>query len=572
MAESEPCAFYLGEWCVEPASSRILRDGETVRLEPRVMDLLVYLAQHPRKTVTREELEAYVWGGTVVGYDALTQAVIKLRRALHDDPRHPQVIETVSKRGYRLITEVNRAPQTESPEPLPTDAKRVTSRQSPATRWLSKVRSNTAWILIAAVMVLALALLWWTPWNASWSWKHSPLTTRLDKPSIVVLPFTNLSTDPGQEYFTEGIGGDITTDLSRLESLRVIARQTARGYKGKIMTVSEIADELGVRYVIEGSVQKAGKRLRINVTLTDAKLGYELWAQRYDRLMDDLFAIQDEMAHKIVDALALRLSDEEHRRLAHRYTANIEAYDLFLQGQAIYIRLTSDDNLRAQQYFHEAIALDPDFARAYAALSLTHADDWRHGWTAHSESGADEALRYARRAIELDPALPQARFASAYIHLFRGEHREAIRAARRAIDLDANHADAYVILALSLAYAGMPEQAIPLMGRAMALNPAYGSRYATVLGTAYYLDGDYLKALSAFDQAVQRNPARISPRLYISVTSMRLGRTEDAEWHALEALAIDPTFSLDTVARLHPFRDAKDLEKHQALLRRVGLN
>jgi TolB-like protein len=392
-----------------------------------------------------------------------------------------------------------------------------------------------------------------------------------DRPALVVLSFANLSNDPAQEYFSEGIAGDISTDLSRLGSLWVIARQTALSYKGRAVKASEVARDLGVRYVIDGSVQKAGARVRINVRLTDADSGRQLWAERFDREMGDLFAIQDEIAQRIVTTLAVTLSDEERKRLARRYTRNIEAYDLFLRGREAFLRQTPDENSRAKELLRGAIALDPNFARAHAALAMTYMDDWRFQYTQAAERGAEEALRLARRAVELDGDLPQAHTVLGYVHHFLRQPADAVREGTRAIALDPNDADAYATLAQSTAYAGDPERAIGLVATGMKLNPHYGAAYGGVLGQAYFLAGRYTEAIPVLQEAIASNPSRLLPSLLLTATYIKLGRQADAEWQAEEVLANRPDFTLARLERIHPFRTDAELEAYKALLRKAGL-
>jgi len=438
-------------------------------------------------------------------------------------------------------------------------------------------RKKRAWPLVAALCAGGIAVgvaAWWRPWAtpvvAPPAETAAPSPDAAAPPRVIVLPFANHSNDKTQEYFADGVTEDLTTDLSRLGSLRVVSRSTAFSYKGQPIKHEEFARDLGVRYVIDGSVQKAGERVRINVRLTDATGGNELWAERFDRGASDLFAVQDEIAQRLVDAMAVTLSAEERRRLAHRYTSNIEAYDLFLRGQEAYVRQAREDIARAQNFFRQAIALDPNFARSYAALALTYIDDWRFRWSPQADLGADEALRLANRAVEIDDQLPQAYWALGFVHIFRREHREAIQAAERAVALDPNNADAYVTLAISSAYAGEAQRAIELMHTAMEMNPRYGSRYASVLGLANLEAGKYEEARVAYEDSVARNPARIPPRLLLAITYEKLGRHEDAEWQADEVLAIKPDFTLDTLERISPFQTDAELEERRAILRRIG--
>lgn len=438
-------------------------------------------------------------------------------------------------------------------------------------------RSNWLGIVLAAIVLVTGGLLvWLQPWQQKATPVHDipSVIHRTDSslPSLVVLPFSNMGGESQNEYFTEGITADITTDLSQLGSLRVIARQTASTYRNHSISAQQVGNELGIRYVVEGSIQKEGDQIRINVRLTDAENNYLMWGERFDRKLGDIFAVQDEITSHIVNTLSIEISDEERRRLAHRYTNSVQAYDLFLRGQQAYVQQNADDNARAQQFFRRAIGLDPLFARAYAALALTYSDDWRFGWSNESEKGADEALRLARRAVALDDNLPQAYWVLGFVHIFRGEYKEAINASERAITLDPNNSDAYVTLAISTNFSGNPEKAIDLMQQAIALNPRYGSRYSGVLAIAYYHAGKYQEALAAFNDSLARNPERIPPHLYKTVLLMKMDRKEDAEWQVDEVLAIKPEFSLDNLDRILPFSDEAERTEFISLLQEAGFH
>lgn len=546
----------VGGWSVDPGLNQIRRGDEIIRLEPKVMEVLTFLCAHPGEVVSREALLAALWPGIIVGDDSLTQSVIKLRKALGDDPKKPAYIQTIPKRGYRLL-----APVSDEETSTGNGLKAVGPLPAHPRRGL------LALALTGAVVALVTAWLLWTGSN-KFGQKSMPVS---ELPSLVVLPFTNLSNDSAQDYFSDGITGDLTTALSHLKSLWVIAPYTALSYKGSTTKPSDIAEDLGVRYVIDGSVQRAGARLRVNVGLTDARNMRRLWAGRFDREIGDLFAIQDEIVHRIVAALGVSLSDHERKRLDHRYTSNVQAYDLFLRGQEIYFRQNPDDNGRAQELFGTAIALDPNFARAYAALALTCIDDWRFQWSTDAERGADEALRLARHAVELDSDLPEAHWALSFVQLYRRDPLDAIRAANQALALDPNYADAFVTLSMSTAYAGDAKRAIGLIGAGMKLNPHYGATYRSALGLAYFLVGEYERAVPVQKAAIDSDPEKIQLRLALAATYIKLSRQADAEWQVNEVLAIKPGFTLDKIERITPFRTDAELEAYKALLRKAGL-
>jgi TolB-like protein/class 3 adenylate cyclase len=308
-----------------------------------------------------------------------------------------------------------------------------------------------------------------------------PVLELPDKPSIAVLPFTNISGDPEQEYFADGMTDDLITDLSKISGLFVIARNSAFTYKDKSLQVEQISRELGVRYVLEGSVRKADEQVRINAQLIDAKTGGHLWADRYDGQMEDIFALQDRITQKIVSALAVELASGEEARVVAKETDNIAAYDAFLQGREHYVRRTPDDWANAVGYFERAIELDPNYGEAYAALALIYCESTHNLW--HESLGAswgkarDLAERYLQMAM--DNPTPLAHQVASKMLIDSHKHEEALAEAERAVALDPNDANSYLAMANALIYAGRPKEAFDFVERAMRVDPHY---------PAYYLD------------------------------------------------------------------------------------
>jgi adenylate cyclase len=542
--------FRLQDWLIEPDVCRVSRGNESAKLEPKVMDLLVYLAERPGQVLSREELEQAIWVGTVVGYDALTSAIIKLRKALGDNSRQPWLIETVAKKGYRLIASVTPV------EPAPAGS--IANSATPASS------RHRLFLSVLVVSVLAsLAAVWWMV-NRQVS--HTP-----HAPSIVVLPFTNLSGDPKFEYFSDGMTEDIITDLSKLSGLMVVARNSAFAYKDQPLSLKTVADELGVRYVLEGSVRRSGDDLRVNVKLIDAMNGSHLWAERYNRRMKDIFSVQDDVRGNIIKALALSLTDDEKRTVAQRYTQNIKAYDLLLQGQSFYARSSREDNTRARELYSRAIRLDPNFARAHAAVALTYAEESRYGWSDSAKVSMQQAVAFARKAVALDSSIPQTHWALGYVFVLDHQYDEAVSAAERAIALDPNNADAYTTLAFGRVYQGRSKEAVPLVQKAMQLNPHYPTQYLSILGRAYYHIGQFPQAVETLRKAQEMNPERISPLLYLILSYVAMGNLDDASWEAEQLRIHNPGFSLANVEHALPIADSRELARIKNDLRRAGL-
>ncbi|MBI3757697.1 MAG: adenylate/guanylate cyclase domain-containing protein [Deltaproteobacteria bacterium] len=390
-----------------------------------------------------------------------------------------------------------------------------------------------------------------------------------DKPSIVVLPFTNMSDDPKQEYFSDGITEDITSDLSRISSLFVIARNSAFSYKGKSPKVQDVSKEMGVRYVLEGSVRKAGDQVRITAQLIDGTTGEQLWAERYDRELKDIFALQDEIVQKIVTTLKLQLTLREQGYLVRKTTDNLEAYDYFLRGLESWNHTTQEATAQAQQLFEKAIALDPQYAEAYAFLSWTGTQEWNRQWSQDPQT-LERAVILAQKAVALDDSLAGAHEVLALAYLYKSQHEQAIAAAERAIVLAPNDAEGFAMLGLILNFAGRPEEAVRLIEKAMRLNPRYNN-YLARLGMAYRLAGRYEEAIAVLQSATIRNPNFLASHLHLAVSYSELGRDAEARAEGAEILRISPNYSLEVARQRLPFKDPAEVERELAALRKAGL-
>jgi TolB-like protein/class 3 adenylate cyclase/Flp pilus assembly protein TadD len=405
------------------------------------------------------------------------------------------------------------------------------------------------------------------------------------KPSIAVLPFDNLSDDPRQEYFCDGMTEDLITDLSKISGMLVIARHSTFVYKGKPIKIKQVAEELGVRYVLEGSVRKAENRVRITAQLIDAITGHHLWADRYDGNLKDVFGLQDKVTRSIVTALAVQLTAGDEERVARRGTENIQAYDAFLRGWEHYRRQTPDDFRQAISYFEKAVDLDPQYARAYAALAATYWEAWKRFWREriglsikyHRHETRFRAEQFLAKAMQ-DPTPLAHQVASArFLHL--QQYEEAVAEAQRAIALDPNDADSYVALAGALSLAGRAEEALGWVTRAMRLNPHYPSYYLYQLGLAQFSMERFDKAAMSLEQATAFNPDdRWSYRLLLATYGL-LGRNEDAT-KALKAIKerdrrglmnnLDP-LTIRTSAFWLPFKEPVDAQRLAQGLHSAGI-
>jgi TolB-like protein/DNA-binding winged helix-turn-helix (wHTH) protein len=379
--------YMVAGWSVDPATLRIRNHEKEVKLEPKAMAVLEYLAARPGQVVSRQDLEDAVWTNRVVGYDAISNAIIKLRKAFGDEAQNPQVIETIPKTGYRLIATVElSAPYLEVNE---RSGKNIQTEQVDAHRAETGVRQEISArgikvavkIFLPLVLLIMVALLWFRPAGqiveqASRERMAFPLP---DRPSIAVLPFSNLSDDKQQDYFADGMTEDLITDISKVNGLFVVARNSVFTYKGKTVKARQIAEELGVRYVMEGSVRRVGDQVRINAQLIDAITGGHVWAERYDGSLEDVFSMQDKIAKRIVTALADTLTGLESGA-SQIETSNTEAYDAYLRGWERYRLGTPEDLSKAVFYFEQAIELDPDYAHAHSALAAVYWKIAAKGW------------------------------------------------------------------------------------------------------------------------------------------------------------------------------------------------
>jgi TolB-like protein/class 3 adenylate cyclase len=425
--------------------------------------------------------------------------------------------------------------------------------------------------LIASVAILLLTVAGVLAWLQPWDPGVEPMAARVPaKPSIAVLPFDNLSGDPEQEYFSDGISEDIITDLSQLANLDVIARNSSFTYKNSSVKVQEIGQALGVQYLLEGSVRKGGNRLRITAQLVDTSNGHHLWADRYDRELTDVFTLQDEITQQIVTALSIQLSDDEKRSIGRLATNSFEAYDLFLQARES-DRFTEEGVDQAVEKYRQAIALDPGFARAYGALAITLARQVAVGYTDSPVVTNERALELAREAVSIDPQSPHAQWALGYVYMRTRQFDQAIEALQQALQLSPNFADGFALLALIRNNLGQAEEAIRLINKAMALNPYYSRDYLYNLGRAYYALGDYDNAVQALEKALERNQTSREIRIYLAASLVQLGRQDDAEWEIAQLQVSDPGYTLSHLEKAFPFGDDSLRDRFFNDLRAAGM-
>jgi adenylate cyclase len=391
-----------------------------------------------------------------------------------------------------------------------------------------------------------------------------------DRPSVAVLPFQNMSGDPEQEYFSDGITEDIITDLSKLSGLFVIARNSAFAYKGRAANIPEVCRELGVAHVLEGSVRKAGNRVRVTAQLVDGATGGHLWAERYDRDLFDVFAVQDELTREIVAALKVRLTPDEHARMGAGETENVEAYDLILRATEQHYRVTPDGNAEAQQLIERALALAPGYARAHALLATNYLQVPTNGWDCDRKAMYDRGYAAACRAVELDPALALAHQAKGFVALWRRQFDEAVREIDRAVTLEPNDAASQAIRAIILAWAGDPAEAVR-SGEAALRHDPLRSMSLFNTGLAYYETGRYDAALAMLQRGAVRRPDFAPMFLYLAATLVQLGQRDEAGRAIARIRELNPRISQRFARGLVPYRDPAKLDRFVGALAEAGL-
>jgi adenylate cyclase len=392
-----------------------------------------------------------------------------------------------------------------------------------------------------------------------------------DKPSIAVLPFTNMSDDPKQEYFADGMTEEIITALSKTPRIFVIARNSTFTYKGKAVGVKQVAEELGIRYVLEGSVRKSEKNVRVTAQLIDATTGNHLWAERYDRDLKDIFALQDEITLKIIQALQVKLTEGEQARVIGRSTKNLQAYLKALEASVQFARMDKQGSMKAKQLAKEAIVLDPNYAFPYSTLSSAHLLDL---WFDFSESPKESmrlAVEASRKALALDPSDPRTHLGWVNLYIMQREHDKAIASAERAVALNPGGARSLFSLGVALYHSCRFEEAVTFFEQAIRLDPFPSGIAFRNLGGAYRSLGRYEEAAKQLKRALELSPNDLFAHLNLAITYIQLGRHQEAKAEAAEVLKIHPRFSLDYYAKVNPLKCQSVLDDHIACLRKAGL-
>ncbi len=500
-------------------------------------------------------------GGICISGSAYEQIENKL--PLRYDYLGEHAVKNIAKpvRVYRAKIEL------EAAAPAMTQQKKAVSGQ-----W-KKAALALGVILVAGIAALTIwhVFLQPSPATVEVASKEKMAFPLPDKPSIAVLPFVNMSDDPKQEFFSDGITEEIITALSKIPRLFVIARNSTFTYKGKPVKVKQVSEELGVRYVLEGSVRKSADKVRITAQLIDAISGNHLWAERYDRDLKDIFALQDEITLKIIQALQVKLAAGEQARLTGKSTENLNAYLKTLQANEQFLRMNKQGSTMAKQLAQEAIALDPKYARPYAVIAYSHMLDLWFRFSESPEESMKLAVDAAQKALALDDSDSLTHSCFSALYIMRRQHDKAIASAERALELSPSGERALSTLGLALSFACRFSEAAQYFEQAMRIDPFPPPSLFRNLGIAYRGIGRYEDAIVQYKKALKLEPDDLFTRLGLAYTYIKLGREKEAQAEAAEVLRIHPKFSLGYYAKTLPLKDQSVTDDYIACLRKAGL-
>ncbi len=512
--------FQIGAWIADPAVDELRRDDQVVKLEPRMMRLLCYLAEAPNKVVSADELLDAVWPGLVVGQNSVYQAVAQLRRLLGDDTAKPEYIATVPRKGYRLIATVSPVNNAAAPEH--------------AAFATTVLRKSARWKSIAAISsVIAVAAT-----AAVWIWQGRHEHVAVEKPAIAILPFADLSADKSNQVFCDGLAEELLNALARVPELRITARTSAFMFRDRVADVRDIGRQLGVTHIVEGSVRREGTHVRISAQLISVNDGFQVWASTFDRPYNDVLAIQESIAKDVVQALEVKLSTASNQRLAQSATPKIDAYELYLLGRYQQQQRRPEAIARAIEYQRQALAIDPNFALAYAGFADAYMATYYYAnhplddIAKNIEPAIDKALR-------IDPELGEAYAARGVLRTEQWDLDAAVSDLKRAIAVKPNYADAFVRLGAAYEYRAEPRLALENFDQAAALDPLHVQLHVRRCLTLQNI-GEFAAASAACERAIVLQPDIPNALWARSLISLAQGHTDQAIAGYLEALTRAP--------------------------------
>jgi TolB-like protein len=513
--------FLFFDHVLDTDRRELRRGSEVIPVEPQVFDLLVYLVQNRDRVVSKDDLVASVWGGRIVSDSTLTSRINAARRALGDTGGEKKLIRTIHRRGFRFVAQLDASPAETSER-------------------------------IGTKLLRALPL--------------------PDRPAVAVLPFNNMTGDPAEDYFSDGISEDIITALYKLRWFFVIARNSSFVYKGQAVNLKAVGEELGVGYVLEGSVRKDGDRVRVTAQLNDVATGSHIWAERYDRSLADVFAIQDEITDAIVTAIEPQLYSAEYSRARRKPPDSMHAWDLVMQALFHYWRITREDNLAAQALLEKAIAIDPNYGQALGLLASSYMFGVHMGWTNIAKAG-EKAESTALAAIRADGEDPWAHFALGRVYLFKRRFDDSLAELELALRLNPNFSLAYGSYALALCCCGRWQEGDIAARRGLRLSPRdpFSALHYTAAGYAQFIGRNYEEAMRLGREAVRQRSDLLAARRVFVTSAAMAGKIDIAKSALQELKDAQPEISLAWIANSLPIRDEIEREHYLEGFRRAGL-
>ena len=521
--------FLFADHMLDTDRRELHRGSEAIPVEPQVLDLLICLVQNRNRVVSKDDLIASVWRGRIVSDATLTSRIYAARKAVGDSGQDQRLIRTVARKGLRFIGDV----QTGCDQSV-----------AGASRW---------------------------PSDQSRDRTHAALPLP-ERPAIAVLPFDNMCGDPAQEYFSDGISEDIITALSKLRWLFVTARNSSFIHKGKAVNIKQVAEELGVAYVLEGSVRKIGERVRITAQLIDVATGGHIWAERYDRDLADVFAVQDEITEAIVAAMEPQIYAAENFRARRKPPESLDAWDLVMRALAHFWRVTREDNIAAQELLERAIAIDPNYGQALGLLATSHIFGVHMGWS--DKAVAPVAERAALAAIRADGEDPWAHHALGCAHLFARRLDDSIAEFEAALRLNPNFSLAHCYYGVTLADSGRWQEAVEAVGRALRFSPRdpLSAIYFGAAAFAQYVGRNYEKAMQLARESIRLRGDFVGARRVLTAAAGMTGQAEAAAAALAELRHAQPDVSLAWIADRMPIKHDTDREHYLEGFRRAGLD
>jgi TolB-like protein len=517
--------FRFSDHTLDVERRELRRGSEPVALEPQVFDLLVYLLRNRDHVVSKDDLIAAIWLGRIVSESTLTSRINAARRAIGDSGEEQRLIRTFARKGFRFVGEVQARAAHEA-----------------------------------------------APTVANSSEPSRPALPLPDRPAIAVLPFTNMTDDPAQDYFSDGISEDIITALSKLRWFFVIARNSSFIYKGKAVHLKQVGDELGVGYVVEGSVRKVGERVRITAQLNDVATGSHIWAERYDRDLADVFAVQDEITEAIVAAIEPQLYAAENFRGRRKPPDSLDAWDLVMRALSHYWRVTRQDNVVAQALLEKATALDPHYGQALGVLATSHTFSAHMGWEDMAVA-TPTAERAAAAAMLADGEDPWAHLALGSVHLFARRFDDSLAEFEAALRLNPNFSLAQGYHGLALAYCGQWEAAVRAAQRALRLSPRdpLAAIYCGIAAYAQYVGRNYQEAMRVAREGIRQRSDFVGAHRVLTAAAGMAGEADLARAALQELGRVQPNISLDWIAEKMPIKQDAEREHYLEGFRRAGL-